>query len=297
MSTTLIATGGTIAWHSQQRRMLGAEDLLKAAGQAVDVLVDLKPVPSWDLSVEDMASIAARVRAAVRAGCDNVVVTHGTDTMEETAWLTELALGAELRRRATVLFTGAMHFADDPASDGPSNLALALQAAQDPMLVGLGVQVAWQGELYSARSVHKVDAAADEPFEGRQQTSPSLPLPEPGPALVAGVKLLKVGPVARPNVPEEVAGLVLEGTGAAHVPTRYQAIAERLIGVGVPVVFASRCRDVERNPDSSGPVLYAGDLTAEKAAIALMVALGRHRHLGELRAWWAKLVASGRPGG
>jgi L-asparaginase/Glu-tRNA(Gln) amidotransferase subunit D len=94
-------------------------------------------------------------------------------------------------------------------------------------------------------------------------------------------------------VPEGVSGLVLEGTGAAHVPS-YHAIAEKLITLGVPVVFASRCRDVERDPDSSASVLYAGDLTAEKAAIALMVALGRHRALGELRTWWARLLASGR---
>jgi len=111
-----------------------------------------------------------------------------------------------------------------------------------------------------------------------------------------GVKLLKVGPIVGSDVPEGAAGLVLEGTGAAHVPTRYQAIAERLISLSVPVVFASRCQDVERDPDSSAPVLYAGDLTAEKAAIALMVALSRYRDLGELRAWWAQLLASGRFG-
>lgn len=294
MSTTLIATGGTIAWHRQQRLMRGAKELLGDVGQAVDRVVDLAPLPSWDLSVEDMASIAAHVRGAVEAGSEGVVVTHGTDTIEDTAWLTELTLGAELRRRAAVLFTGAMRFADDPASDGPANLAYALQAARDRRLCGLGVQVAWQGKLYPARSVQKVDAAADEPFEGRRESWPVPLLPEPGPALGPGVMLLKVGPFATPDVPEGVAGLVLEGTGAAHVPTRYYAVAERLISLGVPVVLASRCRDVERRPDSSGPVLYAGDLTAEKAAIALMVALGRHHDLGQLRAWWAQLLASGR---
>ena len=60
--------------------------------------------------------------------------------MEETAWLSGLTLGAEPLGRATVLFTGAMRFADDPASDGPANLAFALQAARDPTLVGLGAR-------------------------------------------------------------------------------------------------------------------------------------------------------------
>ena len=104
----------------QRRARAACSARARLAGQAVDVVVDLVPVPSWDLSVEDMASIAGQVRAAVEAGSEGVVVTHGTDTMEETAWLTELTLGAELRDRAAVLFTGTIHFADDPASDGPA---------------------------------------------------------------------------------------------------------------------------------------------------------------------------------
>jgi L-asparaginase len=274
--------------------MLGASELLEEAGEDVDEVVDLVPVPSWDLSVDDMASIAAQVRAAVQAGSECVVVTHGTDTMEETAWLAELMLGANLRKRAIVLFTGAMRFADDPAPDGPGNLASALRAARERTLVGVGTQVAWRGKLYPARSVRKVDAASVEPFEGRRQQNPSHLLPEPGEALDQSVRLLKVGPVARPDVPEGVIGLVLEGTGAAHVPSLYHATIDQLVGRGVPVVLSSRCQDVERNPDSQTPVLYAADLTADKAAIALMVGLGRHHDIGPLRDWWAALLAAGR---
>jgi L-asparaginase len=94
-----------------------------------------------------------------------------------------------------------------------------------------------------------------------------------------------------------VAGLVLEGTGAAHVPSLYHPVIERLVASGVPVVLASRCRDVERDPASRAPVLYAGDLTAEKAGIALRVGLGRHQELAQLRQWWARLLACGHPGG
>jgi L-asparaginase len=294
MRTTLIATGGTIAWHDGEGRMLGASELLESAGQDVDEVVDLAAMPSWDLSMDDMVGIATRVRSAVETGAASVIVTHGTDTMEETAWLTELMLGPKLRDRAAVLFTGAMCFAGDTASDGPGNLAFAVRAARERSVISLGVHVAWRGKLHPARSVRKVDAAAAEPFESRRQFGPTSPLPEPGPVLARDVKLLKVGPVARPEIPERVAGVVLEGTGAAHIPSHYHALAERLVGAGVPVVFASRCRDVERHDNSRSSAVYAGDLTAEKAAIALMVGLGRHRDIGQLGGWWAQLLAAGR---
>jgi L-asparaginase/Glu-tRNA(Gln) amidotransferase subunit D len=58
-------------------------------------------------------------------------------------------------------------------------------------------------------------------------------------------------------------------------------VIERLVGGSVPVVLASRCRDVERDPASRSPVLYAGDLTGEKASIALRVGLGRHDDLAQ----------------
>ena len=170
MRTTLISTGGTIAWHREYARMLTGSELLETAGEAVDEVVDLVAVASWDLSVDDMAVVAARVRAAIEAGAGLVLVAHGTDTMEETAWLTELMLGAELRGRAAVLFTGAMRFAGDPGSDGPTNLQFALQAGRDPSLVGAGVHVAWPGTLHPARSVRKVDAAAPQPFESSRPT-------------------------------------------------------------------------------------------------------------------------------
>jgi L-asparaginase len=297
MRTTLIATGGTIAWNGELARMLTASELLAAAGDGVEEVVDLAPVPSWDLSVEDMAVIAARVRSALGAGARSIVVAHGTDTMEETAWLTDLMLGSELREQATVLFTGAMRFADDQASDGPANLRFALRAARDPSLVGSGVHVAWPEKLHPARSVRKVDASAPQPFESNEQLRSFVPLPEPGPEIGPAVEFLRVGAVSRPEVPEDVVGLVLEGVGAAHIPSPYHSIVERLVGRGVPVVLATRCRDVERSPDSQALVLYAGDLTAEKAAIALRVGLGRHGDLAGLRTWWARLLAAGRSDG
>ncbi len=284
MRTTLIATGGTVAWHDEEQRMLSATELAAHAAVEVDSAVDLAPRPSSDLSIGDMAALASTVRGAIAEGAEVVVVLHGTDTMEESAWLTELLLGKRLRQAASVLFTGAMRFVDDPEADGPANLASAMAAGMAGDARGRGVFVTWGGELHPARSVHKVDAASPLPFESAKRPSP--PPPEPGEGIEENVALLKVGPTARPSIPTGVSGLVFEGTGAAHVPSTYNATIMALVGSGTPVVLASRCRDVpRRNVPSDGP-LYAGDLSAEKAALALMVALGRRDGLNGVRSWW-----------
>lgn len=294
MPTTVIATGGTIAWHTGLRRMLTGSELVEASGARADEVIDACAVPSWDLSVHNMVDVATLVRQAVERGATCVTVTHGTDTLEETAWLTELMLGAEIRHRAAVLFTGAMRVSGAVNSDGPSNLAFALTAGRRSGVVGAGVHVAWDERLYPARSVHKVDARALVPFEEWPGPAPREP-PEPGSTVETDVALVKVSPIARASVPTNAAGVVLEGTGAGHVPSSYHPTIDGLLAAGVPVVVASRCHDGARDPDPAGGALAAADLSAEKAAIALMVGIGRHRRLDDLRPWWSDLIASGAP--
>jgi len=289
--TTLIATGGTISWHAGQGRMLGGAELLVAAGTRADEVVDAHAAPSWDLTIEDMVGLARLVRRTISDGATCVTVTHGTDTLEETAWLTELLLGAELRHRASVLFTGAMRASGASESDGPSNLAFALDVGRRPGLVGAGVLVAWGGQLFAARSVHKVDAEALLPFVGRVWPHDRREPPEPGDVVETGVALVKANPIARGRLPSDAVGVVLEGTGAGHVPSSYVPAVDALLAAGVPVVLASRCQNAPRDADRERGVLRAGDLSAEKAAIALMVGLGRHPRLESLRPWWSDLTA------
>jgi len=292
--TTVIATGGTIAWHAGRERMLTGAELAAAAGiTAVDV-VDVTAAPSWDLSVTDMEDIAAAVRAAIDGGSDAVVVTHGTDTMEETAWLTELTLGDARRRRAAVVFTGAMRFADHPTPDGPANLAGAVEHARRAAGRGLGVQVWLAERAHAARWARKVDAGALDAFDsgGRPESATAPPALQP--RLNHAVTLLKVGPLARPTLPTDHAGVVLEGTGAAHVPSALHPAIEHLVAQGITVVLATRCRDVDRTDVAGSALLRAGDLTAEKAAVALMAALGNFDNADALRRWWSKAVEAGK---
>lgn len=285
MATTLIATGGTISWHDQRSRMLTGAELAEFAGCRFDAVVDIADKPSWDLSVRDMQAIAAEIRSAIDEGSDAVVVTHGTDTMEETSWLTELLLGAERRRRAGVTFTGAMRFADVEQTDGPRNLSDA--AAVATAGAGKGVQIAFAGRVHAARWVVKTDARALDAFDSFGRP-PSAPSPPDATALDERVALVKLGPLATPPLPEGMRGLVVEGTGSGHVPSAYHERIHALVDDGIPVVIASRSRAADGTTTDTG-VMRSGDLTAEKAALALMAGLGSTSSIDELRAWWSEL--------
>src|SRR4051794_34517450 len=144
-----------------------AEPALDAAGllDAVPALADydvrprdLATAPGALLSLADLLDVA---RAAADAATDaGVVVTHGTDTLEETAFLCDLLHGGE----APIVFTGAIRPASAPGADGPANLLDAVAAAADEATAGLGVLVAFGSELHAARDVRKADSTSPLAF-------------------------------------------------------------------------------------------------------------------------------------
>ncbi len=327
MSVTLIATGGTIAStrgaDGTVTATLDAADLLAlAGGPDLDVeLVDL-PVPgSWNLSAELVAAVAAEARAALGRGTRGVVVTHGTDVLEETAWACELLLGDAADLGAVVL-TCAMRHASEFGGDGPRNLADALAVAADPAGAGRGALVCANGELHHARWVTKTHTTALSTFaspgrgpvgevdeRGVRYLAPSPPRPPATAGRIEGAVPVVVSHWdADPGLVDwhlsrGARGIVLEGGGAGNVNGNLVDGVGRAIDAGVPVVGTTRCPTGEVTPIYGGPggfaslaaagVIPSRGLSAGKARLALGAALAVDPDPDAVRSWFDGLEVRG----
>jgi L-asparaginase len=272
--------------------MCTAAELAALAGLDADG-VDAGAVPSYELDVPAMAAVARRITELARDGASAIVVATGTDTLEELAWTCQLLSTPHLLGTAAVVVTGAMRFLDHPQSDGLDNLRDAMSLATAEGAAEFGVRIAFGGAVFDPRGLRKLDARALQPFDGVPAVAhPRLPLVHEF-DVDGGVVLRKVGPIPSGAIPEDVAGLVLEGLGAAHLPSWVFPVVDRLQARSIPVVLASRSRSWFRRTGDDEWVLEAGDLTAEQAAIALMVGLRETAGWPALQAWWRHLELRG----
>ncbi|WP_158883215.1 asparaginase [Amycolatopsis anabasis] len=313
-----VATGDTIAQQPRSSRIATGAELLGAvpreARPAKVTVEDVLAEPGWDTSPSTMFALARRARAALLDdGFDGVVCTHGIDTLEETAFLADLLAGPAAARGG-IVFTGAARCFDDPAADGPGNLADSLAVAADPALRGAGAVVCAGGELHAARwatltGTTRAAVFSSEPRprlglvrRGRAELTaapPARPRPPAGEP-ESDVALIKTYPGMTPlllstAVDAGARGIVLEGTGAGNVPVELFTTISELIEWDIPVVIASRTREIPPDDPPLGARLAgkvgaidARGLSPAHARSALMVALGGGG-VDAVRAWFADL--------
>ena len=259
---TVLGTGGTIAsrghGHDGSMAADGAETLIASlSGEHTVTARDILTAGSYRLSMQDLRTIAEEVHAELAADdVDGVVVTHGTDTMEETAFLLDLVHDSG----KPVVFTGAQQAADSDLPDGPHNLAQAVAAAADERLHGSGVLISFAGAVRTARGARKAHTTAASPFVGGTEVAhlvgndvvvmamPErwLALPLPGPDFdTVGVEVITAYPGANPDLLRHVAAagaqaIVLAGTGIGNAGPGFSEAVADLTAAGVPVILSSR---------------------------------------------------------
>ena len=331
----MVTTGGTIASvapgdSGAPRAVLSPEALLGPVGVlpgvVVDAVVELDRRGSWDVDPALMRRIAAQVRDLVaRPEVDGVVVTHGTDTVEESAFLADITVPSH----KPVVFTAAMRSADAVSADGPHNLRAALVAAGCPGLADLGVTVCLGDGLHAARWVRKTHTqrlhALDSGDHGPVATVDphgrvhrrctalaryQVELPDQ----VRGDDVVVVQPYTGmgAEVIEAVVartgarGVVIDGFGLGHVPSLVAETLPGLLARGIPVVIATRVLGGGVWPVYGGAgggvelaaagVLGAGELSAAKARLLLLACLaGTDGPAAARRFEEAVSVLGGRP--
>ncbi len=302
-AVTILSTGGTIAM-SGERMAIPVLDgaALVAAVPALADVPDLQVrsvcnMPGSHLSTDDALLIAqAALEEAARDR--GVVVTHGTDTLEETAYLTDVMYGGD----APVVFTGAIRPASAPGADGPANLADAVALAASVGGGGLGVVVCFAGRVHAARYVRKMDSTAAEPFgsphggaigvihEGRVNIGtfpvrrpPVVPTQLDHRVPIVPTWLGDDGALIRAAAADGAHGMVVSTLGAGHLGPRALGALRDAV-VSIPVVATTR--------PERGAILYetygfegkeadirelavaAGGLSAQAARMKLLACLG-----------------------
>ena len=318
MEVVVVTTGGTIAMQHNAAAG-GAVPTLAGADFLQSLPAGLPPVrviehcnlPSAHFTLDLLWSLRQRVAAlADDPGVAGIVVTHGTDTLEETAYLLDLTVPGE----TPVVVTGAMRTASDVGYEGYANLAAAIRVAASQEARGLGALVVLNDQIHAARWVTKTHTLdldtfqspghgplgrvdADGEWIGSRLAREIIPCGRLDPA----VALLKLGVGVDASMLEDAVargarGAVIEALGGGRLPPWWLPAVDKAVGQGVAVVVASRC-PAGRVTDRYGYAGahrdqvalgcgFAGGLNGQKARIRLMVALGAEREAARALRWF-----------
>jgi L-asparaginase len=318
VKAVVVSTGGTIGMRPDPATgklvpAVSGEELVDMLGWRDGPsleLDDFARVPSFDMHGGLALALSDRVGEHCRRDdVAGVVVTHGTDTMEESVYLVDRLLDSE----KPVVLTGAQRPADERDSDGPRNLRSAIRVALAPGARGRGALVVFDGEVHAAREARKVHTSALRAFASpgygalghvdgtrvvfRRRPERSPPLPRPSGELPR-VDLVRLYAGADDTLlrASRAAGsraIVLEGTGRGNANEHVLPGVAEAVRAGVAVVVCSRCVAGRVEPVygrgggkdlAEAGALFAGDLAGPKARVLLQLALAAGLDVEEMLA-------------
>ena len=261
----LVHTGGTISM--QLNSETGGVDVSATNPLAMETdkiqqiaqIVELEAfnLPSPHITPEEMLVLKSIISKQMEnAKFDGIVITHGTDTLEETAYFLELTTDYEI----PIVLTGAMRSSNEIGSDGVYNLISAVRVAADDEAYGKGVLVVLNDEIHTATNVTKTHTSSVSTFQSPQNGPIGIvskasthfhygPLSRifiPVESIQKKVALLKIYAGMESDLLESISslgydGVVLEGLGQGNVPPSLVEGIRHLLAEQIPVVLVSRC--------------------------------------------------------
>jgi L-asparaginase len=309
----IIATGGTIAGRAEGGQLTGAEIIAAVPGLAEVAAVEVEEfsrIGSSAMTPDHWLRLSRRVNEIFSsdAGVAGIVIMHGTDTMEETAYFLHLTVTTS----RPVVVVGSMRNASAVSPDGPANVLSGVRTAVSPESSGRGVLVVLNDQIHSARDVRKTDNNRVETFASaewgalgvvdadrllyrraistRHTTTSEVQLD-------ASVTELPRVPIVidfagtdassvRAFADTDVAAVVVQAFGGGRASPAMREAIEVLANAEIPVVMASRVPEgrVMRSAAAlDRGILAAGDLPPHKVRVLLMLALTRERDSMELQ--------------
>ena len=320
-NVVILATGGTIAGAAAS----GTQAAYKSGAVTIDAMIAAVPgigdlatikgeqisnVGSQDMSMDIMLKLANRINELARSNdVDGIVVTHGTDTMEETAFFLNLTVKTD----KPVVMVGSMRPSTAVSADGPLNLYNAVGVAADPNARGRGVLVVMNDWIHAAHSLTKTSTTAIQTFMSplrglvgvanygkndfyssptwKHTTQTEFDVSKV--TSLPRVDIIFASADSSPDLIDAAAangarGIVIAGVGNGNMNKASLTAAANAVQKGVVVVRSSRVvtgvvgRNVEVNDDELG-FIASDELNPQKARILLMLALMKQRNAKDMQ--------------
>ncbi|HDF6166645.1 TPA: asparaginase [Staphylococcus aureus] len=315
----VIHTGGTISMSQDQSNKVVTNDI-NPISLHQDVINqyaqidELNPfnVPSPHMTIQHVKQLKDIILEAVtNKYYDGFVITHGTDTLEETAFLLDLILGIE----QPVVITGAMRSSNEIGSDGLYNYISAIRVASDEKARHKGVMVVFNDEIHTARNVTKTHTSNTNTFQSpnhgplgvltkdrvqfhhmpyRQQALENVNEKLNVPLVKAYMGL--PGDIFSCYSREGIDGMVIEALGQGNIPPSALEGIQQLVSLNIPIVLVSRSFNGIVSPtyayDGGGYQLaqqgfiFSNGLNGPKARLKLLVALSNNLDKAEIKSYF-----------